>query len=292
MRPALRLPHRLLLTLASAGLLAALSACTSAPKEEPAAGPTARESAVLEEVREAERLRLARAAEREAAAPSRPAADKPKKPRDFEAEVETKTRKVFTSELELTIAEKKAEANLADKRAALSAAERKVEAATAELERYQGTESKMLDAKARLRNDRNAFRLEELEQELAQMESEYGKYQQDSPARMTGDIVIGRTLKQIEFAKRELQLAIADRKQLTEHTIPRKLASLEGDAQKAGDALAQATAAFERAAFENKLSVTKARNSVLEEQAALAKLEAERDEAESKAAKDAAGADA
>ena len=53
MRPALRLPHRLLLTLASAGLLAALSACSSAPKEEPVAGPPARESAVLEEVREA-----------------------------------------------------------------------------------------------------------------------------------------------------------------------------------------------------------------------------------------------
>lgn len=270
-----------------------LSSCRSTPEESAAsAGPTRREAAVLEEVREAERQRLARTAELEAAAPSGAATDKSKKPRDFAAEVESKTRKVFTSELELTIAEKKAEANLADKRAAVAAASRKVEAATAAFERYKTNESKVLDVKARLKGDRNAFRLEELQQELAQMQSEYGKYQQDSPARMTGDIVIGRTLKQIEFAKRENQLSVADRNQLIDHTIPRKLADLEGDAEKAVVALAQAEAALERAAFENKLSVTKARNATLEEKAALVKLEAERDEAQTKAATAAAGADA
>lgn len=261
--------------------LCALWACASTPESaEPEALPSAAEgpSSMAAPVDVAE----------SADAPSEPQAATPEgeldpsataKPKvapkraDLALEVEKKLREVDVATLELSIAERKARSEEASALAAVAAATREHGAAARALQHHSKFEKLVLLAEAQLKIDRAAFELEEEQQELAQMQREYGKYENDEHAVETGKIVVARGLKKIEFLRRSLDLEIGKRKALAEFTIPEKIAQLGSEVAKKADAMARAEEALERTSFEAELMVTKAKNKL-----SLARLEQARAE--------------
>jgi hypothetical protein len=179
---------------------------------------------------------------------------------DLELEVEKKVREIDVATLEVEVGKQKSRSEEAAAADAVAAAIREHGAAVQALEHYSQFEKVALLADAQLKIDRAAFSLSSRQQELEQMQREYGVFENDEHAVETGKIVIARSKKMVEFQQRSLDLETGRRKALADFAIPQKLAKLEGEVAKQESALARAKEALERKSFEAELMVTKAEN--------------------------------
>ncbi len=117
-------------------------------------------------------------------------------------------------------------------------------------------------AEEQLSLDNSEFRLQESRQEQEQMEAEYGPHLTDEQARKTGEIVIWRGQKRIEFAERRLELSRNSLAQLDGYELPARAGDLEQKVVEKREALARAREKAERGELENLVSVTKAENRI------------------------------
>ncbi len=235
---------------AALGLLLVLTGCRSAPPAPVDTGPSPREAALLAELREAERRRLARALERDAAVVEASAARTP------EAVAAGRAR-VQRAELELQLTR---DAGLA-RRQALEAqrdlAARRLAAAQAELEHFEGVEAKLRETRAQLTLDLAASRVAAL---LERLEAE------GASAALEAELGLRR---------QERALAAAERGDLLEHGLPARRAALELEVEAAAAALAALESELGRVGMENGLRLGEAKEALAAERAAQAELEAE-----------------
>jgi hypothetical protein len=200
-----------------------------------------------------------------------------KTPQSLGRKLEKAIRDLYLAELELKLAEKKvqhAELKSADD---AEAAKLELKVARQALTLYRGSESPELVAKETLKVDRLIFRHSEAEQNLNQMREEYARYETDGIAKRTGEIVVWRAETRLGFANRDLDLGKAALVVVKRTTIPLKIESLDAVVKSKEDGVRRATEAKQRMTFENKMSLTKARNSVAYKTTDLVELRASAD---------------
>ena len=204
-----------------------------------------------------------------------PSESKARTAEDLAHEIEKKVREAYLADLEFEIAQQKArsaEAKAAGElEEALAAEQAALEAAT----QYEEVESKLLAAAAQLKIDELTFQLEMAKLELEQMEREYGKFQADSHAGQTGQIVVWRETQKVDHATRRLTQEHAERNTLTSYTIPRKRRELALEVAKAQRAVERAREDLVRTEIESKLSSRQAQDKQGLLKFELAKLRAE-----------------
>ncbi len=293
------------LALLPSGLLLALAAggChTTPPKTEPgnsaARTELLRQEAVKAEAQRIERLKLAEAANGSAgqaktdqtqlagtqnakiqnnksAGDGEKGKTKLERAKELSTKMEKATRDLYLAELEHALAKEQAQHEELKAQDGLTKAKFELEHAQQELVTYQRVDAPALLGKQKLSIDKKSFRHEEARQNLEQMREEYSKFETDSVAKRTGEIVIWRSETELDFAQRELGLERLEEKTLTRNTIPHKTAALEAAVAQKKSALRQAQEALARLDFENKLSLSKAGNSVVYKQLELDELREE-----------------
>lgn len=179
---------------------------------------------------------------------------------ELEFSIEKKVREIYQADLELEIAEQKALATEAKMAGDLEVAQASKLAAEEALEQYTKVEAPQLSGAAKLKVDERRFEVEMAEQELQQMETEYGQFQADTHAAQTGQIVIWREQQKLDHAKRKLALEVARKKTLEEYTIPRKQRELDLEVSKAQRGLERVKAERVSSELEIKLSLRKAKD--------------------------------
>jgi hypothetical protein len=177
-------------------------------------------------------------------------------------DIEKKERELRIAELELEIAKQKAQSVAAGDQAAVESAQLELAKAERDLSHFREVEAPAKLAEEQLSLDNSEFRLQESRQEQEQMEAEYGPHLTDEQARKTGEIVIWRGQKRIEFAERRLELSRNSLAQLDGYELPARAGDLEQKVVEKREALARAREKAERGELENLVSVTKAENRI------------------------------
>ncbi|MFT7484319.1 MAG: hypothetical protein ACI9F9_000159 [Candidatus Paceibacteria bacterium] len=175
-------------------------------------------------------------------------------------ELEKKTRELYVAELELALAEGQADNAEAKAQDDLTTAEHKLETAEAALAHYTKSAAPRLLADQKLKADNKAFAVEEAQQNLDQMKEEYGKFETDSPAKRTGQIVIWRSETRLGLAKRSLAGASSLHKDMMAAQIPTKMRELTEVILSCTQNLRKSKEAIGELAVKNKIALTRAGN--------------------------------
>lgn len=175
-------------------------------------------------------------------------------------ELEKKERELHLAQLELEIGKAKAKSTAASNAAAVAQANFDLGLAERTLVQYVEVEAPQRVAQEQLSLDNTSFRLLESRQEQEQMEVEYGPHMTDEHAKKTGEIVIWRGQKRIEFAERRLELSKLSFAQLESFEIPQKQAELKQKLDQKQEALERAKEKAERGVLEDTVSIKKIEN--------------------------------
>lgn len=181
---------------------------------------------------------------------------------ELAVDIEKKERELRIAELELEIAKQKAQSAAASDRVSVAEAEQALAQAERDLAHFHDVEAPAKLANKQLSLDSSEFRLQESRQEQEQMEAEYGPHLTDEQARKTGEIVIWRGQKRIEFAERNLELSRRSFADLKGYELMTRDEELELKLSQKREALARAREKAERGQLENLVSVTKAENRI------------------------------
>lgn len=192
--------------------------------------------------------------------------------KDRRAELE---RKLELARLELDLArlEQEQELDLAERE--LSAARLELEVARLSQQAFLtlGREHELEEA--RLDLDRSRGRAEDAEAELAELESMYAA---EEFASKTKELVLTRSHRDLELARRALALAERKRQQLESYELPEKEHELAKDLQAAETGVVEAEQSLEHRRLEHRVSVLEAETEVAELERKLRALDEEGDE--------------
>jgi hypothetical protein len=185
-----------------------------------------------------------------------------KKHADLSLDIEKKERELHLAKLGLKITGKKLGVTTRAGHNAVDLAREKLKAAEDALGHYTKVEAPAKLNLQQLTRDSAEFRLKQKLQEQEQMELEYGPHLTDEHARKTGEIVIWRGRKAIEFAQRRLEMSRAEGASLDSYEIPRNVVSLESAVRIAREALGRAENEVLIGELEAIVSFTKAENKI------------------------------
>jgi hypothetical protein len=191
--------------------------------------------------------------------PQAPAAAKSEGGEDAADKTLKKEREVAYARMEQEIAKLSAAAEEREAENAVTEANQKLEQAKKDRDSFKGKEMPTKLAEKQLDVDRYTQRTEESRQELEELE---GMYKKEDFASLTKELVINRGRKNLEFAKRGLELAKQGQEQFTGHELPKKEKELDQAVEKAEKGLQEASAKKEKGALENKLKLLKAEHRV------------------------------
>lgn len=224
----------------------------------------------------------AKASAKPGAKPSAKAAS-PDAEQKRERELAKKRREKGHAELELQIALAKAAEQSDAAELELEKAARAVDEAERELETFLERVRPQALAKAELEVERQAFRAEQRRQDLQQLVDDYQAHGEEFYAKRTGQIVVWRTERELEFAERGLEQQRLAMALEGERELPKKQRALEFALEQARAGLAQAEAKRARAQLESELTMRKAGAKLEDLQLEIEKLERGEDPAGSKA---------
>lgn len=188
-------------------------------------------------------------------------------------DVAAKTRELEVARLELDLARLETEQELSAAEQALG--EAKVELEKARLERegftIDGRALELDDDKLDL--DRALGRAQDAEEELKELEA---MYSEEEFAERTKELVLLRSRRELEHARRAVELVRRKLTQLETFGLPGKERELEQGWLSAQKGALEAEQALAKLRLEKKIAVTKAEHEVVELEKKLAKLEAKK----------------
>jgi hypothetical protein len=182
-----------------------------------------------------------------------------------QAKREKKERELKLARLELEVSEKSTAAELLAKQNALQQAELKLMEARTALERFQqASRAHKLDTST-LGIDRASSQLEESQAELAQLKAMYAAEKNlDATGTQTRDLVLARHEKQVEFAKRELELRQRARADLEQGELAKEERKLSHAVAQAEFGLQVSRGELERKQVEVQIALERARGKLLD----------------------------
>ena len=140
-------------------------------------------------------------------------------------------------------------------------AERTLSEARLALKVYEGSEAPTKIEEAKIRLDRSKYNAEHSEDELNELKA---MYDAEEFAEMTKELVLKRAVRNLELARRNLQVDASKLEMLTSHEIPTRIRELSQKVHLAELALEKARTSRSKAELENRLSQTKLRHKIEE----------------------------
>lgn len=161
---------------------------------------------------------------------------------------------------ELEIARLKAHQENIQARAEFMAAERDMQLAMDDFENFNEVRQplQMREAELDLQSSEDSTR--EVEEELQQLKMMYGE---DELGEMTAEIVVARTERRVQRSRERLELERLKYKNLTEFTMPNKVAELEAAIDEANAELKAAEANLEAVRMESQLEFQNAEREIM-----------------------------